>query len=106
MPELLFEADLHSLSLRYRGKVRDIYTIDEQHMLIVASDRISAFDVILPTPIPNKGEVLTSISNFWFDKLQDVVRNHTTQFGMDVMPPGTFLSLNMRGIIITRPPQS
>ena len=104
MPELLFEADLHSLPLRYRGKVRDIYTIDEQHMLIVASDRISAFDVILPTPIPNKGEVLTSISNFWFDKLQDVVRNHTTQFDIRnwIQDERELLQLQNRSVIVRR----
>jgi phosphoribosylaminoimidazole-succinocarboxamide synthase len=75
-PEALFQSNLPSLSLRARGKVRDIYHIDDKHMLIVATDRLSAFDVILPDPIPGKGLMLTRISNFWFDKLRHVIPNH------------------------------
>jgi len=60
----MFESQLHSLSLKQRGKVRDIYSIDEQHLLIVATDRLSAFDVVLPTVIPDKGVILTALSNF------------------------------------------
>jgi phosphoribosylaminoimidazole-succinocarboxamide synthase len=75
-PEALFQSNLSSLSLRARGKVRDIYEIDDKHMLIVATDRLSAFDVILPDPIPGKGLMLTRISNFWFDKLRHVIPNH------------------------------
>ena len=74
----LFESNLHGLRLLARGKVRDIYEIDAKHLLIVASDRISAFDVVLPDPIPGKGIVLTAISNFWFTKLAHVVENHLT----------------------------
>lgn len=59
-----------------RGKVRDIYDVDEKHMLIVTTDRLSAFDVVLPDPVPNKGIVLTQVSNFWFDKLSHIVPNH------------------------------
>ena len=58
------------------GKVRDLYTNDKGELLIVASDRISAFDYILPTPIPNKGKILTAVSNFWFEYLKDIVPNH------------------------------
>ncbi len=72
----VYESNIQSLDLVARGKVRDIYRVDDEHLLIVASDRISAFDVILPDPIPGKGIVLTAISNFWFDKLADVVPNH------------------------------
>jgi phosphoribosylaminoimidazole-succinocarboxamide synthase len=61
----LFESALESLPLLRRGKVRDIYTIDSDQLLIVASDRLSAFDVVLPTPIPDKGRILTTMSNFW-----------------------------------------
>lgn len=70
----------HSLSLKkiYSGKVRDLYEIDEKRMLMVATDRLSAFDVILAEPIPDKGKILTSISNFWFDKLSHLVPNHFT----------------------------
>jgi phosphoribosylaminoimidazole-succinocarboxamide synthase len=76
MSETLFESDIRGLRLRHRGKVRDIYDIDDQLMLIVTSDRLSAFDVVLPTPIPGKGEVLTKISNFWFERMRAVVPNH------------------------------
>jgi phosphoribosylaminoimidazole-succinocarboxamide synthase len=69
---------LHSLELVARGKVRDIYRVDAKRLLILASDRISAFDVVLPDPIPGKGIVLTAISNFWFDKLAGVIPNHLT----------------------------
>jgi phosphoribosylaminoimidazole-succinocarboxamide synthase len=74
----LFESHLESLELNARGKVRDIYRIDDQHLLIVATDRISAFDVVLPDPIPGKGIILTAISNFWFRRLRSLARNHLT----------------------------
>jgi phosphoribosylaminoimidazole-succinocarboxamide synthase len=76
LAESLFESNLASLELLARGKVRDIYRVDHERLLIVATDRLSAFDVVLPDPIPGKGIVLTSISNFWFKKLEDVVPNH------------------------------
>ena len=72
----LHESHLTSLPLLHRGKVRDIYGIDEEHLLIVQTDRLSAFDVILPDPIPGKGAVLTTLSNFWFNKLRHVIPNH------------------------------
>jgi phosphoribosylaminoimidazole-succinocarboxamide synthase len=75
-PAALFQSNLSTLPLHARGKVRDIYHIDGKHMLIVATDRLSAFDVILPDPIPGKGLMLTRISNFWFDKLQHIIPNH------------------------------
>lgn len=75
-PAALFETTLSSLELRYRGKVRDVYDIDEQHMLIVTTDRISAFDVVLPDPIPGKGRVLTAVSNFWFARTTSIIPNH------------------------------
>jgi phosphoribosylaminoimidazole-succinocarboxamide synthase len=78
LAESLFESNLSSLELVARGKVRDIYRVDDERLLIVASDRLSAFDVVLPDPIPGKGIVLTAISNFWFEKLADVVPNHLT----------------------------
>lgn len=74
----LTTTDLTSLKKIYSGKVRDLYEIDDQRMLMIATDRLSAFDVILPDPIPEKGKLLTAISNFWFDKLKDVVPNHLT----------------------------
>ena len=74
----LFQSEIGSLSLLNRGKVRDIYDVDDDHLLIVTSDRISAFDVVLPDPIPGKGSVLTTVSNFWFARTQDLVGNHLT----------------------------
>jgi len=72
----LHESNLTSLKFLHRGKVRDLYEVDADHLLIVQTDRLSAFDVILPTPIPGKGEVLTAVSNFWFKKLCNVIPNH------------------------------
>ena len=78
MADALFESSIKSLPLIARGKVRDIYAIDDATMLIVTTDRLSAFDVILPDPIPGKGKVLTAVSNFWFDRLAGVSPNHLT----------------------------
>ena len=78
MADALFESRIKSLPLIARGKVRDIYAIDDATMLIVTTDRLSAFDVILPDPIPGKGKVLTAVSNFWFGKLAGVSPNHLT----------------------------
>jgi len=74
----LFESTIRSLPLIARGKVRDIYAIDDEKLLIVTSDRLSAFDVILPDPIPRKGQVLTAMANFWFERLGHVVPNQLT----------------------------
>lgn len=68
----LYESTIKSLPLLGRGKVRDIYAVDDQHLLIVTTDRLSAFDVILPNPIPGKGQVLTAMSNFWFNRIQQL----------------------------------
>ena len=72
----LHQSNLTSLPLLHRGKVRDLYEVDAQHLLIVQTDRLSAFDVILDDPIPGKGKVLTAVSNFWFGKLGHVIPNH------------------------------
>ena len=76
MNPALHESNLTSLKFLHRGKVRDLYEVDADHLLIVQTDRLSAFDVILPTPIPGKGEVLTAVSNFWFEKLGNIIPNH------------------------------
>ncbi len=68
--------DIQSLPLVYRGKVRDLYAVDDRHLLMVATDRLSAFDVILPTAIPGKGAVLTAVSNFWFSRTRHIIPNH------------------------------
>ncbi len=86
-PAALFESSISNLKLISRGKVRDIYEVDDEHLLIVTTDRLSAFDVILPDPIPGKGKVLTSVSNFWFDKMQHVIPNHLSELKLeDVIP--------------------
>jgi len=75
-------------NLHAKGKVRDIYEVDGDHLLMVASDRISAFDVVLPNPIPDKGRVLTGLSLFWFDRTRDLVSNHVVSASADDLPPG------------------
>ena len=79
----MFQSYIPHLKLLGRGKVRDIYEADDQHLLIVATDRLSAYDVIMPNPIPGKGEILTSLSNFWFDMMSDLVPNHLTKLNIN-----------------------
>ncbi|MDO4433932.1 MAG: phosphoribosylaminoimidazolesuccinocarboxamide synthase [Alysiella sp.] len=87
----------------YSGKVRDLYEIDEHTMLIVASDRLSAFDVILDEPIVGKGEILTQISNFWFEKLQHIMPNHFTgQTVFDVLPEHEATAIAKRAVVAKR----
>ena len=83
----LLQTSLPDLKLLRRGKVRDVYEVDDDSLLIVATDRISAFDCILPTPIERKGEVLTALSEFWFEQLKDVVANHLIESDVEAMPP-------------------
>lgn len=82
----LLQTSLSDLSLLRRGKVRDVYVVDDESLLIVATDRISAFDCVLPTPIPRKGEVLVALSEFWFEKLHHVVPNHLITTDIEKMP--------------------
>jgi phosphoribosylaminoimidazole-succinocarboxamide synthase len=82
----LLESRCDGLKLLARGKVRDVYEVDAQHLLFVASDRISAFDRVMPTPIPDKGRILTSLSLFWFDLLKDVCPNHLVTADLGRMP--------------------
>jgi phosphoribosylaminoimidazole-succinocarboxamide synthase len=82
----LLQTSLSDLKLLRRGKVRDVYEVDDDSLLIVATDRISAFDCILPTPIERKGEVLTALSEFWFEQLKDVVANHLIESDVEAMP--------------------
>lgn len=81
----LLQTSLPDLKLLRRGKVRDVYEVDDESLLIVATDRISAFDCILPTPIERKGEVLTALSKFWFAQLKDVVANHLIESDVEAM---------------------
>ena len=98
---LMLESQLHSLPLLRRGKVRDIYAIDADHLLIVATDRLSAFDVILPTPIPNKGVILTTISNFWFHFTRHLIANHLTDKALtDIVSPQEAQLLAGRAVVV------
>ncbi len=103
-PETLFESSLASLPLLHRGKVRDNYAIGDDRLLIVASDRLSAFDVVLPDPIPGKGRVLTAISNFWFARTRSIVANHLTGEPLDryVPDPAERAPLAGRAVVVRR----
>ena len=83
---VLLRTDFHDLTLHASGKVRDVYTLDDAHLLFVATDRISAFDYVLATGIPHKGRVLTQISLFWFDFLRDIVPNHLVTADVEKYP--------------------
>ncbi|WP_139557817.1 phosphoribosylaminoimidazolesuccinocarboxamide synthase [Methylotetracoccus oryzae] len=85
--DTLFESALTALPLRSRGKVRDIYDIDGEYYLIVTTDRLSAFDVVLPDPIPEKGRVLTAVSRFWFERLSSVIGNHLADLDLAAVLP-------------------
>ncbi|MDX8395939.1 MAG: phosphoribosylaminoimidazolesuccinocarboxamide synthase [Mariprofundaceae bacterium] len=83
----LLHANIKSLKLLHSGKVRDMYEIDSEHILIVTTDRLSAFDVILPTPIPGKGNVLNAVSDFWFNKLSHIVPSHVSDMSLEEALP-------------------
>ena len=87
MPEALYQSSLTALTRVSQGKVRDIYAIDDDHLLIVTTDRLSAFDVVLPDPIPGKGEVLTRLSEFWFQRTTGIVPNHMADLRMESVVP-------------------
>ncbi|CAD7857207.1 MAG: Phosphoribosylaminoimidazole-succinocarboxamide synthase (EC 6.3.2.6) [Olavius algarvensis Gamma 1 endosymbiont] len=100
----LFASELSELALVNRGKVRDIYRVGDDQLLIVASDRLSAFDVALPQPIPGKGEVLTRVSNFWFERTQGIVPNHCSEVPLDqvVTNPEERALLGDRALVVKR----
>ncbi len=102
--DTLYRSHIKSLPLISNGKVRDIYDIDDQHMLIVTSDRLSAFDVILPDPVPGKGRVLTEVSNFWFKRCENIIPNHLTDiFVKDVIKETDELGvLEGRAIVVRK----
>jgi phosphoribosylaminoimidazole-succinocarboxamide synthase len=103
VPTTLPQSNLPGLELIHRGKVRDVYALDEQRLLMVATDRLSAFDVVLPSPIPGKGEMLTQISNFWFGKTAHLIPNHLLDVPLaEVLPPGTNLALYAKRAVVTR----
>jgi len=100
----VFETDLPHLKALHRGKVRDIYDVDDQHMLIVATDRLSAFDVVLPQPIPGKGEVLTRVANFWFQRTRDLIPNHLSDMPLDKVIPDAVMrgKLGDRALVVKK----
>src|SRR5262245_44670055 len=104
MSEIVFESKLRGLELVYRGKVRDVYAVDDRHVLILVSDRLSAFDVVLPDPIPGKGRILTAISNFWFARTRGIVANHLTgePLARHVQDPGELALLEGRAVVVRR----
>ena len=103
MSTTLHQSHLPGLNLIHRGKVRDVYALSDAELLIVATDRLSAFDVVLPDPIPGKGEMLCQISNFWFGKTAHLVPNHLTGKPVaSVLPAGTDVNLYARRSVIAR----
>ena len=103
MTKALFQSDIKSLKLLNRGKVRDIYEVDAQRLLIVTTDRLSAFDVVMQDPIPSKGEVLTAISNFWFEKLKHILPNQLTgDTPESVVKPEEATQVNGRALVVKK----
>lgn len=103
MSTTLTQSDLPGLKLMHRGKVRDVFDLQDGRLLLIATDRLSAFDVVLPDPIPGKGEMLTQISNFWFDKTQHIIANHLTGDTVaSVLPDGVDPSLYARRAVVTK----
>ena len=100
----LYHSNIPDLQLIGRGKVRDIYNVDKDNLLIVTSDRLSAFDVVLPDPIPTKGIVLTQISNFWFKMMEDIIPNHltNTQLSTVIRDEKILEELESRSIIVKK----
>ena len=101
--DALYRSDLKSLKLITSGKVRDIYAVDDKHLLIVTTDRLSAFDVILPNPIPGKGAVLTALSNFWFARTAATIPNHLADIALESILQGSELEqVRGRAIIVRK----
>ena len=100
----IFETDLPGLKRIGRGKVRDIYAAGDDHLLIVATDRLSAFDVVLPDPIPGKGAVLTELSRFWFSRIEGIVRHHCAAVGIEdfVADAGVRASIADQSMVVRR----
>ena len=103
-PAAVYETALNSLPLLHRGKVRDVYAVDAGHLLIVTTDRLSAFDVVMPNPIPGKGRVLHQISEFWFDHTAGIVRNHRSprRVAELISDPAELAMLEGRASIVRR----
>jgi phosphoribosylaminoimidazole-succinocarboxamide synthase len=104
MLDTLYESTIKSLPLLARGKVRDIYGVGDEHLLIVTTDRLSAFDVVLPDPIPGKGAVLTAVSNFWFARTAELVPNHLANMPLEeVLPdPAERAEVEGRAVVVRK----
>jgi len=102
--DTLFESHVPGLPLIGRGKVRDIYSVDDDHLLLVATDRLSAYDVVMSDPVPSKGEILTKISLFWFHMMADLVENQLTELTVDdvIDDPEVAASLRDRSLVVKR----
>jgi phosphoribosylaminoimidazole-succinocarboxamide synthase len=102
--DTVFESTVAGLDQIGRGKVRDIYSVDDDHLLIVTTDRLSAYDVVMPDPVPDKGQVLTQISNFWFEMMEDLIPNHLTDRKLDsvIDDDDSLQALAQRSIITRR----
>lgn len=102
--ESMYESNVAGLHRVGHGKVRDIYSVDDDHLLIVTTDRLSAYDVVMPDPVPGKGEVLTSISNFWFKMMEDLIPNHLTDYRLENIIDDTesLEPLEQRSIVVRR----
>lgn len=103
-PDAVYETALKTVPLLHRGKVRDVYAVDDKYLLIVTTDRLSAFDVVMPNPIPGKGRVLHQISEFWFDHTGGIVRNHRTPRRLSelISDPAELAMLEGRASIVRR----
>ena len=103
-PAAVFETHLASLPLVHRGKVRDVYAAGAEHLLIVTTDRLSAFDVVMPDPIPGKGRILHRISEFWFDQTASIVANHRSQRRLEelISDPAELALLEGRAAVVRR----
>ncbi len=104
MSDAIFDTKIESLPLIHKGKVRDVYAVGDEHLLMIASDRLSAFDVILPKPMTGKGKLLTEISLFWFDYFKDTVKNHLAELDLrDVLPnPAEYAQAEGRSMLVKR----
>ena len=102
--DVLFETAIPELPLIGRGKVRDIYSVDDDHLLIVTTDRLSAYDVVMPDPVPGKGEILTKISLFWFRMMSDIIDNQLTELTVAdvVKDPELQEQLRTRALVVKR----
>jgi phosphoribosylaminoimidazole-succinocarboxamide synthase len=102
--QAIHQSSIQSLPLIHRGKVRDLYAVGDDHLLMIASDRLSAFDVILPQPLPGKGRLLTAVSLFWFDRLRDIIPNHLSDLQLrEVLPdPAEYAQAEGRCMLVKR----